>query len=90
LGQSLSRIIHTFAEAEEDDKIFMAKFDIKDGFWRLDCKEGSEWNFAYVLPQHTGELTRLVILITPNGMGGIPILFLHSLRNSTQCGNMEC
>jgi hypothetical protein len=32
LGQSLSRIIHAFAEAEEDSKIFMAKWDIKDGF----------------------------------------------------------
>lgn len=28
----------------------MAKWDIKDGFWRLDCAEGEEWNFCYVLP----------------------------------------
>jgi hypothetical protein len=28
----------------------MAKWDIKDGFWRMDCMEGEEWNFAYVLP----------------------------------------
>jgi hypothetical protein len=61
MGHALSRIIHAFAEADEDAKIFMAKFDIKDGFWRLDCEEGEEWNFAYVLPQHDGEPTRLVI-----------------------------
>jgi hypothetical protein len=39
----------------------MAKYDIKDGFWRLDCAEGEEWNFAYVLPQHYGDPTRLVV-----------------------------
>jgi hypothetical protein len=40
LCHSLQRIIHAFAEAEEDEKIFMAKFDIKDGFWRMQCQEG--------------------------------------------------
>jgi hypothetical protein len=58
MGHSLQRIIHAFAEADEDAKIFMAKYDIKDGFWRLDCQEG---NFAYVLPQEEGEPTRLVV-----------------------------
>ncbi len=52
MGHTLSRIIHAFAEAEPDSKILMAKFDIKDGFWRLDCQEGKEYNFLYVLPQH--------------------------------------
>jgi hypothetical protein len=61
IGECLSRIIHAFAAAEEDAKIFMAKWDIKDGFWRMDCREGEEWNFAYVLPQPEGELIRLVI-----------------------------
>jgi hypothetical protein len=32
LGQALSQIIHAFAAADEDAKIFMAKWDIKDGF----------------------------------------------------------
>ncbi len=40
LGHALSRSIHAFAEAKEDAKIFMAKWDIKDGFWKLDCKVG--------------------------------------------------
>eukprot|EP00956_Cyclotella_meneghiniana_P034528 scaffold105814_cov64-Cyclotella_meneghiniana.AAC.1 len=61
LVHSLSRIIHAFAEAEEDAKIFLAKFDIKDGFWRLSCETGEEWNFCYVLPQEEGEPTRLVV-----------------------------
>ncbi len=39
----------------------MAKWDIKDGFWRLDCEEGEEWNFAYVLPNSDGHSTKLVI-----------------------------
>ena len=61
LGHSLSRIIHAFAQADEDAKVFMAKWDIKDGFWRLDCEEGAEWNFAYVLPQEEGQPVKLVI-----------------------------
>jgi len=40
LGHSLSHIIHTFAEADDDARIFMAKWDIKDGFgewtWRTE------------------------------------------------------
>jgi hypothetical protein len=39
MGHTLSCIIHAFAEADEDSKIFLAKWDIKDGFWRLDCEE---------------------------------------------------
>ncbi len=42
-------------------KIFMAKWDIKDGFWQMDCAMGEEWNFAYVLPQDKGMPTTLVI-----------------------------
>ena len=61
LGHALSRIIHAFAEADDDDKIFMAKWDIKDGFWRMDCAEGEEYNFAYVLPQEEGKPITLVV-----------------------------
>ncbi len=39
IGHSLKRIIHAFAEAEDDKQIFMAKWDIQDGFWRLDCQQ---------------------------------------------------
>ncbi len=61
LGHSLPRIIHAFASANEDAKIFMAKWDIKDGFWRLDCESGEEWNFAYVLPSSMNTDLMLVI-----------------------------
>jgi hypothetical protein len=36
LGHALPRIIHAFATADPNAKIFMAMWDIKDGFWRLD------------------------------------------------------
>ena len=39
----------------------MAKWDVKDGFWRLKCEVGEEYNFAYVLPQHSSAPTTLVI-----------------------------
>jgi hypothetical protein len=61
IGECLSRIIHAFAETDETAKVFMAKWDIKDGFWRMDCAEGEEWNFAYVLPQPAGEPVQLVV-----------------------------
>ena len=61
LGECLRLIIHAFAAAEEDAKIFMEKWNIKDWFWRMDCREGKEWNFDYVLPQPEGEPIWLVI-----------------------------
>jgi hypothetical protein len=61
LGHALRWIIHAFAEVEDDAQIFMAKWDIKDGFWRMDAEEGTEWNFAYVLPQHPGQPSYLVV-----------------------------
>ena len=63
MGHALKRVIYAMADADlaGDDKVFMAKWDIKDGFWRLDCRDGEEWNFAYVLPQEEGEPVRLVV-----------------------------
>ena len=61
IGHSLQRIIHAFATADPDAKIFMAKWDIKDGFWRLDCEQGQEWNFCYVLPAPENEPVQLVV-----------------------------
>jgi hypothetical protein len=82
IGECLSRTIHAFAAAEEDAKIFMAKWDIKDGFWRMDCREGEEWNFAYVLPQPEGEPIRLVIP-TSLQMGWVESPPLRGYRNGT-------
>jgi hypothetical protein len=51
IGESLLHIIHAFSEAKEDAKTVMAKWNVKDGFWRMDCENEEEWNFAHVLPQ---------------------------------------
>ena len=61
MGHALSHIIHAFVEAPVNATVFMAKFDIKDEFWRLDFQEGREWNFAYVLPQLSGSPIKLMV-----------------------------
>ena len=61
IGHVLIRLIRVFSEALDGAKLFQAKWDIKDGFWRLDCKEGEEWNFCYVLPQNPGMPIKLVV-----------------------------
>ena len=61
LGHSLSHIIHSFAETEDDTRIFMAKWGIKYRFWRMDVEDGAEWNFSYVLPQSPGNPCLLVV-----------------------------
>ena len=71
LGHSLHRIIQAFATAEPDAKIFMAKWDIKDGFWRLDCEEGEEWNFSYVLPNPYANAPVELVVPTSLQMGWI-------------------
>ena len=40
LVHSLMRTIHAFAHADENMKNFMAKWDIKDGFWHLNYALG--------------------------------------------------
>ena len=57
----LLHLIHTFAEALDCENIFQEKWDIKDGFLRLDYKEGEEWNFCYVLPKKPGMPIDLVV-----------------------------
>ena len=42
LGQSPLCLVHAYAEALEDDKVFSVKFDIKDGFWWLNHQGGEE------------------------------------------------
>ena len=61
IGHVLQRIIHAFAQAPDDARIFMAKWDVKDGFWRMVVEAGEEWNFCYVLPTPPGEPVQLVV-----------------------------
>ncbi len=35
LGHLLKQLIHAFAKADDNAVILMAKWDIQDGFWRL-------------------------------------------------------
>ena len=87
LGHSMLRIIHTFVEADKDANVFMAKWDIKDGFWRLDCNEGKEYNFAYVLPHEEEPPTKIVIPTTLE-MGWIesPSVFESSIEGGEGYG----
>jgi hypothetical protein len=39
----------------------MAKWDIKDGFWQMDCEAVEEYNFTYILPQDKGEPITFVV-----------------------------
>jgi hypothetical protein len=61
LGHSLKWIIHAFAEADDDAKVLMAKWDIQEGFWQLSCRKGEELIFCYLWPQAPGKPKRLVV-----------------------------
>jgi len=62
LGNVLPRLIAAMAAAIPDHgPIFFAKWDIKDGFWRMLISEHDAWNFAYLLPAQPGEPVQLVI-----------------------------
>ena len=61
LGHCFKGVIRAFAKVEDDTVILMAKWDIQDGFWCLNCRAGEEWNFCYVLPQQEGKPTQLVV-----------------------------
>ncbi len=64
INKCLSCVIHAFPKADDAAEIFMAKRDIKDGFWRMDCAAGEEWNFAYILPQEDRKPITLVVPTT--------------------------
>ena len=58
----LPRISEALARASlEDGEVKLMKVDLKDGFWRVMCKKGEEWNFAYVLPNHPDQPVEIVI-----------------------------
>ena len=62
IGTVLPRIIEALATADPSKgDIRFSKLDIKDGFWRMVCREGEEWNFAYILPNHEGEPVEVVV-----------------------------
>ncbi len=91
LGHALSCIIHAFAKANDDEKFFMAKWDIKDGFWRMDCKAGKEFNFVCVLPQEKGKPTTLVVP-TSLQMGWVktPPFFCVAIKTARDIASNYC
>lgn len=65
LGSSVHRILQFLAHAPSEYPVYLSKYDISDGFWRMVVAAGCEWNFAYVLPQAEGEPIKLVV---PNAL----------------------
>ena len=61
MGTVLPRVIAAVAQTAEGEVVYFAKYDIKDGFWRLECEEGAKYNFAYVMPQEEGQPIKLVV-----------------------------
>jgi hypothetical protein len=55
ISHSLKRIIHSFAEVDDNAVILMGKWDIQDGFWHLNCRRVGEYNFCYVWLQAPGK-----------------------------------
>ena len=61
LGSSMPRILDFLAHAPSEYPVYLSKYDISDGFWRMVVAAGAEWNFAYVLPQEPGKPVKLVV-----------------------------
>ena len=71
LGQTIKRIIATMAKHHNPKKPFMfTKLDIKDGFWRMAVSDDDAWNFCYVLPSTSKEITNLddITIVVPNSL----------------------
>lgn len=87
LGNVLPRLIYAAATAPDTlGPVLFAKFDIKDGYWRMRVRDGDEWNFAFVLPKKstirphpTGNT-----FFPPNGVVGKPGIFLRRHGNCSQ------
>ena len=70
LGWVLPRIIHALATVtEEQGPILMAKFDLKDGYWRMVVPSDDEYNFAYVLPQTDPAAETMIVIPSSLQMG---------------------
>jgi len=63
MGKVLPRLVYQVARADPAlGPLFFAKWDIKDGFWRLVVSEENAWHFCYLLPKvHPDDLTEIVV-----------------------------
>ena len=62
MGSAMPRIIVAMAQCPEDSIIYFSKFDITDGFWRVQNKIGKEYNFAFVMPTAEDKPIQIVVL----------------------------
>ena len=70
LGTVIPRFIEAVAKAPHGDgPIHFAKFDIKDGFWRMAIRPEDAWNFACVLPPKTPGEDPTIVVPTSLQMG---------------------
>ena len=61
MGHVIDHIIHAYATASDNEVIFAAKEDFKDGSCRCITEEGEQCNVAYVLPQADGAPAKFVV-----------------------------
>ena len=61
IGKVLHQLLYFMKMTRAGIWIQFLKLDISDGFWRLVIKPEDSYNFAYVLPQHPGQLTKIVV-----------------------------
>ena len=90
IGSVLPRMIEALAMAPKGDgNTLFSNLDIKDGFWRIVCEEGQEWNFAYVPPNYSGQ-PPVIVVSSSLQMGWVlpPPFFLCSIRNCTRHGGI--
>jgi hypothetical protein len=82
IGEALSRIVQVFAEADENAKIFMEKWDIKDGFLAHGLHGGRRMELC-IRAALRGRQTYKTggPHFAADGMGWIPTIFLCSHRN---------
>ncbi len=63
MGKVLPRLVYQVARADPSlGPLYFAKWDIKDGFWRLVVSQENAWHFCYLLPKlHIDDPTELVV-----------------------------
>jgi len=62
LGQVLLHVIYNVATVPlEHGLVYLAKWDLKDGFWCLSVSSQVVWHFCHLLPALTGKPPIVVI-----------------------------
>jgi hypothetical protein len=70
LGNVLPRLIYAAGSAPDSlGPVLFAKFDIKDGYWRMRVPDNDEWHFAFVLPKLTPEEPTQIVVPSSLQMG---------------------